>query len=263
MQRTKIEYLTHTWNPIAMRCTPVSDGCKNCWHLRMAKRLAVIFDNYSDMSHADWYTDAEKAIAYQGGDPYLNTKELSAPLRLRNPARIGVEFMGDLFHESITNEQIAAAFGVMAACPQHTFMILTKRFARMVKWTSTNAVPANVWLGVSVEDQATADKRIPWLLKTPAAKRFVSIEPMLGPVDLNKRECLIDKTRFKLTIGNYLDWVIAGAETGPGARPCDPDWLRSIRDQCAAAGVPFFLKQINARGDRELDGRMHEEIGEQ
>ena len=278
MQRTKIEYLTHTYNPLAMRCTPVSAGCDHCWHLRMANRLG-----------SNPVLSEEDRNGYNLGIPWLRDKELVAPLKLRKPARIGVQFMGDLFHESVTNEQIAAVFGVMAAAHQHTFCVLTKRHERMLEWFGLiprehrwstfsrmfrGLVPGgipmligqmfqwplpNVWLGVSVEDQATADERIPWLLKIPAAKRFVSCEPLLGPVDLNKRECLIDKSRFKLTLGNYLDLVIVGAETGPGKRPAELDWFRSLRDQCAAANVPFFFKR-DSNGSRELDGRIHEEM---
>ena len=123
MQKTPIEYLDMTWNPIAMRCTPLSRGCWNCWHLRMAKKFAgnTIFHSRAIM-------------AYGGGTPWLNTKELAAPLRRKKPARIGVQLMGDLFHESISNEWIVAVFGVMAACPQHTFFVLTKRPHEMWNW---------------------------------------------------------------------------------------------------------------------------------
>ena len=123
MQKTPIEYLDQSWNPIAMRCTPVSAGCDHCWHLRMANRLSynrVVSENC--------------AMAYSGYDPIIKAKELAAPLRRKKSAVIGVQFMGDLFHESITNEQIAAVYGVMAACPQHTFVILTKRARRMARW---------------------------------------------------------------------------------------------------------------------------------
>jgi protein gp37 len=256
--------------------------------------------------------------AYGGGLPVIVQKELDAPLKLRKPSRVGVQFMGDLFHESVTSEQIAAVFGVMAACPQHTFFVLTKRSQRMFEWfewvdkrekdgrnlfpyddngwrirqmlnccVSNNGVNPpvhhggpwplpNVWLGVSVENQKTADERIPALLRTPAAKLFVSCEPLLGPVDFHldaekagdPEWCFINAlTGRQDDMGRpcpdvpHLDWVIAGSETGPGARPCNPNWIRSIRDQCKDACVPFFLKQVNAHGDRDLDGRMHEETG--
>lgn len=286
MQKTPIEYLTHTWNPIAMRCTRVSNGCANCWHLRMAHRMA------SNPSICQRRRDA-----YAGGEPWLDPHELSSPLRRKKPVDIGVQFMGDIFHESITSEQIAAAFGVMAATPHHQYYILTKR-ERMVEWfgwiaqcgrmvpfqvgeeipkgasgeaaacamsntTDPELTPIepkafitgvhqpwplpNVTMGVSVEDQPTADERISWLLKTMAAKRFVSVEPLLGPVEL-------------FNFLDDIDWVVTGSEAGPGARPCNEDWIRSVRDQCIAANVPFFFKQIIRNGKRismpKLDGRI-------
>jgi len=236
--------------------------------------------------------------------------KLAEPLGWRRPRRVFVNSMSDLFHEGLTDGDIAAVFGVMAACPQHTFQVLTKRPERMREWfrwaeelrpttldslgsSAFLALPArphrqifngaawplpNVWLGVSVEDQGTADERIPLLLQTPAAARFVSAEPLLGPVRLgpwidrcpNSRHVngwqhgwLFDgdsprivcywchEMRDALTgavIGRrgtvrVLDWVICGGESGPGARPMHPDWARGLRDQCAGAGVPFFFKQ--------------------
>ena len=197
-------------------------------------------------------------------------EHLAAPLRWRRPRRVFVNSMSDLFHESLTNEQIAAVFGVMAASPRHTFQVLTKRAARMREWfewyegeSGAGATPLaailaardhvgalasrdhefgpwplpHVWIGVSVENQAAADERIPELLRTPAAVRWLSCEPLIGPVDLaaaspNARSLVED-----------LDWIVAGCESGPGARPCDVAWLRSLRDQCATAGVAYFLKQ--------------------
>ena len=281
MQRTKIQYLTHTWNPISMKCTPVSDGCKNCWHLRMAKRLNGMVSFHEDVQ-----------MAYHGGDPVLRTDELSAPIKLRKSARIGVQFMGDPFHQSIPFEWIASVYGVMAATPQHQYFVLTKRPVRALEWylwadanvysgsdrcisfsqsaLGTELIPIhlgldgrcppekrrpvkwpldNIWFGVSIENQKTADERLSLLLKTPAAKRWISYEPVLDKIKL-WWEC----------DPNKIDFVVAGSETGPGARPCNPDWLRSVRDQCSDAGVPFFLKQIDAKCDRELDGRMHEEM---
>lgn len=316
MQQTKIEYLTHTWNPIAMRCTPVSEGCANCWHLRMAKRLQSVFENYSDSNHNYGWRDidCEKAEAYAGGDPYINTKELSAPFKLRKPAVIGVQFMGDLFHDSIPFEWIAAVCGVIAANPRHQFVVLTKRLDRAaefynwldelatdpkwhvsepgMRWWKVHMLTikandflsdydwpsmagctwplTNLILGTSVENQRTADERILKLLQIPAWKRMVSYEPALGPVDLggyylNQKTGLkhypfpyLDE-KYRTKNINLLDIVVAGAETGPGARPCDLDWLRSARNQCAAAGVQFFLKQVDSKGTRELDGQRHDE----
>jgi len=244
MNKTNIEYLTHTWNPIAMRCTLISDGCRNCWHLAMAKRLA-----------ANINIDMKMRIAYAGGSPFLNKKELEVPLHLKKPSRIGVQFMGDLWHEKIDHFQIAQVWNIARQCQKHTFFFLTKRPDRLKAWTLVKSEvaqahlppikgdiwPDNCWLGVSVEDQKTANKNIPILLQIPAAKRFISVEPMLGPVDLK----LMGPGNFsnlKSCYGEGIHWVIAGGETGPHARPLHPDWVRSLRDQCQAAGVPFFFK---------------------
>jgi protein gp37 len=249
------------------------------------------------------------------GEVRLVPETLVQPLHWRQPSTVFVDSMSDLFHESLTNEQIAAAFGVMAACPQHQFLVLTKRARRMrecFRWIGKSITrhwhgrwgvlfehlgtiigesameaawqraiadeptPANlgdagchawplpnVWLGVSVESQDAADARIPDLLATPAALRFLSCEPLLGPLDLTHRlgvwtscpDCgygvSIDEDGCCATCGldayHYgADWVIAGCESGHGARPCDVAWLRSLRDQCAAARVPYFLKQAKA-----------------
>lgn len=253
MQKTNIGYLTHTWNPIAMKCTPVSEGCKNCWHIKMAKRLSGAFKQRGeDLEHV-WR-------AYDGGDPALLLGEVGAPVHFIKPLVIGVQFMGDLFHKKIPREFIERIFMAMYKCKQHTFVILTKRPDSMRKFISSHAFLSNsplpnVWLGVSVEDQKTANERIPLLLQTPAAKRFVSYEPALGMVDFTNIE--ESKGEFINSLwleegekdidekygGASLDWIIMGGESGSGARPMHPDWARSVRDQCKAAGVPFFFKQ--------------------
>lgn len=257
MNKTKIEYLDYTWNPIAMRCTPVSDGCRNCWHLAMVKRLAK---NPSISK-----TERE---AYAGGPPFL--RNLNGPDGLRKSSIIGVQLMGDLFHSSITYEQRVEIIEVMEMS-NHIFLILTKRSQEMKDFFCElfdgYGRPNHIWLGVSVEDQKIANERIPILLQIPTTHRWVSVEPMLGPVDIyptpmhQGSEC--------------LDWVVCGGETGPKARPLSPDWVRSLRDQCQAAGVPFFFKgwgDYNRRaqglqfvGDpgntgRLLDGREWNEI---
>jgi protein gp37 len=164
---------------------------------------------------------------------------LVEPLKWRKPRRVFVNSMSDLFHEKVTDEQIAEVFAVMAACPQHTFQVLTKRAERMLEWTQWAGqyverwpLP-NVWGGVSVEDQGTADKRIRVLLRADWAVRFVSAEPLIGPVHLGP------------TLG--LHWVIVGGESGPGARPFDLQWARSLVRQCSDAGVACFVKQIGSR----------------
>jgi protein gp37 len=313
MQRTKIEYLDYTFNPIAMRCTPVSEGCANCWHLRMANRMA-----------GNHLLKQEARHAYAGEGPWPNTEELSAPLRRKKPAIIGVQFMGDLFHKSIPNELIAAVFGVMAACPQHRFIVLTKRVKRAVEWfewieqcgrmvpvqtgveipegasgeaaacVMSNTVDPflkpiepvafctgvkqpwplpNVILMSSAENQKTLEERVRILLRIPASKRGVSLEPLLGPIHLddmvfpidgsewhaNALECDVDPEDDEEWKGATLDVVICGAETGPGKRPMELDWARNIRDQCQAAGTPFFFKR-DSQGRRELDGHRWEEF---
>lgn len=267
--KTGISWTDATWNPVR-GCSRVSEGCRNCYAERQAARIVRMGASHAYGSLVRITDGGEPRWT---GDVQLDAKTLALPLRWRHPRRIFVNSMSDLFHESLTNEQIAAVFGVMAAAPQHTFQVLTKRAKRMREWFSwvdnygrevmaveaiqwiashdgarrsrrielenQVAMPAtwplpNVWLGVSVENQAAADERIPELLATPAAVRFLSCEPLIGPVDLK---------------GWKLHLVISGCESGPGARPCDVAWLRSLRDQCASAGVPYFLKQARESPD--------------
>lgn len=234
MQRTKIEYLDYTWNPLAMRC----EGCRNCWHLSMVKRLS------RNPKICNEFKNAYAGVI----PPVLIHTELEAPLHLRKPARIGVQFMGDLFHDSIPGQWIIKVFQIMEQAHWHTFFLLTKRL--QVTLPSMTDLE-NVWLGVSCEDQKTADERIPILLKTPAAHRWVSVEPMLESVELRLWQYNLQRLaaavagRPETHIENpipKLGWVVSGGETGPNARPLHPEWVRSIRDQCQAAGVPFFFK---------------------
>lgn len=236
MKKTKIDYLTHTWNPLAMRCSPVSAGCDHCWHLGMADRMK----NNPILNELD-------RRAYGGGESLLLLDKMNEPMKQKKPAIVGVQFMGDLFHEKIEYVYLESIFEVMEDCPQHQFIVLTKRPARMREFmflylhkndfrsTGKLNLSKNIWLGVSVEDQATADQRIPILLKTPAQHRIVSAEPLLGPVDFSLEP-------FDHLLDN-IDLVIAGGESGPYARPMDPGWIRGIRDQCQEARVPFFFKQ--------------------
>ena len=277
--KTKIEWTAGadgtpgaTWNPVT-GCTEVSPGCDLCYAKTFAERWRGIPGHHFE----------------HGFDVTLRPERLDQPQRWRRPRRIFVNSMSDLFHEAVPDEFIARVWQVMAACPQHTFLILTKRHARMRSWVSRCAVspggwithdgsdparacdgtgvivgypyrpehvvygrrgkrteyPAsggwplpNVWLGVSAEDRHWAGIRVPALRRTPAAVRFVSAEPLLGPVD-------------GVDLGG-VNWVIAGGESGPGARPCDLAWLRNLRDQCADAGVAYFLKQVGAVAGREL-----------
>jgi protein gp37 len=250
---TAIEWTDETWNPVT-GCTKVSPGCDHCY----AERVTERFHGRGSF---------ERVV--------LHPERLDKPLRWSKPRKVFVNSMSDLFHEQVPDEFIAEVFAVMALAPQHTFQVLTKRHGRMrsllsdptfgsnfgpmwaamVERDETFEVPwplPNVWLGVSVEDQRWADIRIPALLDTPAAVRFVSAEPLLGPVRLRPWVS-------PFTTDVSVDWVIVGGESGPGARPMHPDWARSIRDQCGALGVPFLFKQWGGRtpkaGGRELDSR--------
>ena len=213
MGNTKIEWAEKVWNPVT-GCSKISPGCENCYAERMAFRL-------------------RGRCGYPDGEPFrvtLRPQRLEEPMRWRKSSMVFVCSMGDLFHDDVPDDFIHRVFATIGQCPQHTFIILTKRPKRMKAFIEDYYAyesPTNVWLGVTTENQEMADRRIPILLQIPAVVRFVSVEPMLGPVDL-ARGC------------EKIDWVICGGETGPNARPMHPDWVRSLRDQCQSAGVPFF-----------------------
>ncbi|MFA6292555.1 MAG: DUF5131 family protein [Victivallales bacterium] len=241
MNKTNIQYLDYTWNPIAMRCDRVSAGCDNCWHLRMAHRMK-----------ANPALSLNKRSAYFGGNPVLDLMELGKPLRKKN-ARIGVQFMGDLFHPNVKEENIHAIFSIMFDCESikqrgNQFFILTKRPERMKKFLddikSEYTRYDNIWFGVSVENQETADMRIPLLLQCPIKHRWISAEPLLGYVSLagfdgETYRPWLDTKAWKCII----DWVVCGCETGSKARPMHWDWAICLADQCKAANVPFFFKE--------------------
>ena len=246
MNRTGIEYLDFTWNPVT-GCTPVSDGCDNCWARAMHNRKLFGNRPFKEVT--------------------LHPDRLDEPFQRNKPARIGVCFMGDLFHKDIHRDFILRVWHVMERSPQHTFLVLTKRAERMHYWINewlpgaltlayfheVHKLPLpNVWLGVSIEDQATADERIPWLLKTPVAHRWVSYEPALGPIDLEKYllpACIDPRGTHdpEDCDERFLDWLVCGGESGPHARPMHLEWARSVRDQCRSAGVSFYMKQMSKR----------------
>jgi len=247
MGNTKIEWTDRVWNPVT-GCSPVSEGCRNCYAKRMAHRLRGRY-------------------GYPKDDPFRVTfhpGRLDEPLKWKKDSKVFVCSMADLFHENVQFEWIGHVWDAIfnrsfpdriANKPYHTFLILTKRPCRVLqfeKWLekdNRNVWYDNIWLGVSVENQQTADERIPVLLQIPAAKKFVSVEPMLGFVDF-QWDIYTDDIR--------PDWVICGAETGPGARPMNPDWARSLRDQCRAAGVPFFFKQMSKKAPIPKDLMIRE-----
>lgn len=238
MQRTKIEYLTHTWNPIAMRCTQISPGCEHCWHLAMAKRLA-----------GNPRIVVEFRNAYGGAiDPVLIHTEVEAPLHLKKPARIGTQFMGDIFHEDVTKGFIDAVWSTMAEARHHIFMILTKRPKRLLAFMKDRSIKGwkadwnNIWLGVTVCNQPEADEKIPILLQIPAAHRWVSYEPGLGSVDLTP--WIYEGHREAAGFRKSLDWVVCGGLSLPGGKvqPPKKEWVDSLIAQCDAAGVPLFIK---------------------
>lgn len=296
---TQIEWTDATWN-IVTGCSVVSPGCTNCYAMKLAgTRLR-------DHPSRQGLTTDSKAGPVWNGQVRFNADWLTQPLRWAKPRKIFVCAHGDLFHEGVAEAELDQIFAVMALCPHHVFQVLTKRPVRMRDYLSQacgriadrivamrrargdrdmvvgplpNIEPGapwwplpNVWLGVSVEDQARADERIPILLETPAAVRWISAEPLLGPVSLNaiqapryvpedhetdwKFSCLETGDYYFFDCGDgfneggdgpdrrhRIDWVVVGGESGQGSRPMHPDWARQMRDDCAAAGTPFLFKQ--------------------
>lgn len=264
---TKIEWSDATWSPL-VGCTHISTGCDHCYAASLASGRLASTPTYEGLAENGKFN----------GTVRLLPDRLDQPLRWKRPRMIFVNSMSDLFHESAPDSYIAQVFAVMARAPQHTFQVLTKRHGRMRSllnshdfhaevWQWLNgpevSVPwplPNVWLGVSAEDQKWADIRIPALLSTPAAVRFVSAEPLLGRITLAD-SWLMPQMSKSLTDG-VLDWVIVGGESGHGARPMHPDWARAIRDDCVAAEVAFLFKQRgewtwSEPGEFRLPGKPH------
>jgi protein gp37 len=275
--KTGIQWTDATWNPVR-GCTRVSEGCRHCYAESIASRFSGRGGAF------EFFADRYQPGSKWTGRVELIPEMLEIPLHWRKPRRIFVNSMSDLFHENLPDKAIDHVFAVMALCPQHTFQVLTKRDERLLDYfadtlfrqemigiqaehvsgidrfvrgsdevtgSADDILPRwwlplpNVWLGVSVEDSAHRD-RIDLLRSTPAALRFLSLEPLLG--DLGELDL------------RGISWVIAGAESGPGARPMDIAWVRSIKNQCVAAGIPFFFKQDARAGHKiptpVLDGRQ-------
>jgi protein gp37 len=224
---SKIEWTETTWNPVS-GCSKVSDGCLHCYAERMAKRLQAMGNlNYRN-----------------GFNVTLHPQLVTAPLAWKKPRVVFVNSMSDLFHEDIPDAFIRQVFVTMRKAHWHTFQVLTKRSERLKALAPKLDWPRNVWMGVSVENCDT-QSRIDDLRTASAAVRFLSLEPLLGPLP-------------NLNLGG-IHWAIVGGESGPGARPMNPEWVLDIRDQCEAAGVPFFFKQwggvFKKRNGRELEGK--------
>lgn len=289
--KTAIEWTDATWNPVT-GCSKVSAGCKHCYAEREWPRMTRLVPSYAGCDFTEVRTHGDR---------------LDQPIRWAKRRMIFVNSMSDLFHQDVSDDFIDSVFGVMWAClygrneqDGHIFQVLTKRAERMHDYFKTDRREAwaraavnhgggidpdglwdqtvsfdgphpRIWLGVSVEDQAAADERIPLLLDTPAAVRWISVEPLLGPVRLSglfglitdDEDVRIDALNgsfvtsryqeYPTPLGARLDWVVVGGESGPNARPMHPDWARSLRDQCSAAGVPFLFKQWGEWGN---DGRV-------
>lgn len=310
MSETSIEWTDQTWNAVR-GCARVSPGCESCYAERQAHRFSGAGGPYEGL------TVLGKHGPRWSGRARFVPEMLDAPLRWKKPVRVFVNSMSDLFHADLADAEIDQVLAVMLLSPRHTFQVLTKRPERMrdylndprlyervlraadsiraqrpgltsVGISNPTTMPARwIWWGVSAEDQKRADERIPLLLQCPAAVRFVSAEPLLGPVDLSRFMWPMHwhwAARYKtpeaaLATGAYaerkrqalvsaharfLDWVIVGGESGPGARPCDVRWIRSIVEQCAGAGVPVFCKQLGGNvfapwklaWSRRLDGTL-------
>jgi protein gp37 len=305
--RTGISWTDATWNPIR-GCSRVSEGCRHCYAERQALRITRFDRGLGKPEGRGAYDGLVHEVAGEArwtGQVRLVPELLDQPLRLRRPRRIFVNSMSDLFHESLSEDAILAVFVTMARAQRHTFQVLTKRPARMravlAKWQSggltlregvtlregSGAMLPNVWLGVSAEDQATLDARVPDLLRCPAAVRWVSLEPQLGPIDTGRYlgspwfcpycSWSGDEPAFSAfswesaafcpkchteceARTERLDWIVQGGESGPGARPFDLAWARTTRDQCREAGTAYYLKQLGAQ-PKSTDGRSYADLG--
>jgi protein gp37 len=239
--RSPIEWTQATWNP-STGCDRVSAGCDRCYALTLAGRLKA-------MGSAKYQADGDPRTSGPGFALTLHPAALQVPRRWREPRMIFVNSMSDLFHAKVPVSFVREVFGVIADTPQHTYQLLTKRARRLRRLAGDLDWPPNLWIGVSIED-AEVLERVDDLRQVPAAVRFLSCEPLLGPLD-----------QLRL---DGIQWLIAGGESGRDARPVNPDWVRRLRDLTTGAGVPFFFKQWGGRtaksGGRLLDGRTWDEM---
>lgn len=239
--RSAIEWTEVTWNPTT-GCDRVSTGCDHCYALALSKRLKA-------MGAPKYQNDGDPRTSGPGFGVTVHRDALDLPRRWRTPRVVFVNSMSDLFHAKVPVAFVQEVFEVIAATPQHTYQVLTKRSARLRRLAGQLLWPSNLWIGVSVENAAQLG-RVDDLREVPAAVRFLSCEPLLGPLE----ELELDG----------IDWVITGGESGPRARPVDPEWVRGIRDRCQDAEVAFFHKQWGGRtpkaGGRELDGQVWDQM---
>lgn len=287
-----------TWNPTA-GCSKVSPGCKNCYAIKDAVRLS----GNNNPKISEKYAGTTSGNNWSGQINLANVETLLKPYFWTRPRKIFVNSMSDIFHENISFEWIDKVFSIMSLSPQHTFQVLTKRAERMheyfesfkyhtvyergvingdwlrsilsedavdkvIKANFSKGLP-NVWLGVSCENQKEADERIPYLLKTPAAVRWLSCEPLLGEINFKiaknfkcsltegywmaETKTVVDDYNYWMIRQNGISWVVVGGESGNGARPCSVDWIRSIVEQCKSASVPVFVKQL---GEWSYDNKV-------
>ena len=227
-----MKFWDRAWS-LVKGCTPVSEGCDNCWLRAMDKRFGKAWS----------------------GDVLFREELLDLPLRTRKPTVWAI--WSDLYHPAVTQQQLEAVIDTTWHAPEHTFLVVTKRPERAAQ--NTVLWPDNVYHLITVETQSRADKRIPYALQI-LSKVGLLIEPMLGPVDISDTYWYVDAFSEKPRHRSEIYFVIVGGETGPKARPLHPDWVRSVRDQCAQAGVPFYLKHLNKKAGRILDGRTHDEL---
>ena len=230
--KSSIEWTESTWNPLT-GCTKISPGCKNCYAERLSKRLKAMGQpNYRN-----------------GFDLTLHEHALQLPLNWKSPQMIFVNSMSDLFHENVPLAYILRVFEIMEKADWHKFQVLTKRSSRLLELNSKISWPKNVWMGVSVENDEYK-YRIEHLQNTDAKIKFLSLEPLIGPI-------------HDITL-DYIDWVIVGGESGPGSRPIEIDWVRELRDSCLNSKTPFFFKQWGGtnkkKSGRILDGRTWDEM---
>ncbi|WP_153534247.1 DUF5131 family protein [Actinomadura macrotermitis] len=240
-KRTAIEWTEVTWNPTT-GCDQISAGCDNCYALALAKRLKA-------MGAEKYQNDGDPRTSGPGFALTVHPDTLLQPYSWRTPRVVFVNSMSDLFHARVPLDFVRRVFQVIADTPQHTYQVLTKRSTRLRRVADRLEWPDNLWMGVSVEDRQ-ALSRVDDLRRVPANVRFLSCEPLLGPLDGLDLE--------------GIGWVIAGGESGPAHRPLDPQWVFGIRDNCVRSGVPFFFKQWGGRtpkvGGRELEGELWDQM---